>query len=136
VLVLYWDLNVERRRSFDKSEEPCFLQNALPPGFPRIRYYGLMANYHRAAKLKLCRQLPAAPLTDVLPRPTDYRDFYVALTGKNLRRCPQCGIGTMVRIQILGPGQAPVAIRMDRTGAGRRRGPFREPPERGGGTGG
>jgi Putative transposase/Transposase zinc-binding domain len=90
-----------------------FLLHALPPGFPRIRYYGLMANCHRAAKLKLCRQLLAAPLTDLLPRPTDYRDFYAALTGKNLRRCPQCGIGIMVRIQILGPGQAPIAIRMD-----------------------
>jgi hypothetical protein len=90
-----------------------FLLHALPPGFPRIRYYGLMANCHRAAKLKLCRQLLAAPPTDLLPRPTDYRDFYAALTGKNLKRCPQCGIGTMIRIQILGPGQAPVAIRMD-----------------------
>jgi hypothetical protein len=36
--------------------------------------------------LKLCRQLLAAPLTDLLPRPTDYRDFYAALTGKNLKR--------------------------------------------------
>jgi hypothetical protein len=90
-----------------------FLLHALPPGFPRIRYYGLMANCHRATKLKLCRQLLAAPLTDLLPRPHDYRDFYAALTAKNLRLCPQCGIGAMVRIQILGPEQAPVAIRMD-----------------------
>jgi hypothetical protein len=90
-----------------------FLLHALPPGFPRIRYYGLMANCHRATKLKLCRQMLAAPLTDLLPRPTDYRDFYAALTGMNLRLCPQCGIGTMIRVQILGPGQAPVAIRMD-----------------------
>jgi hypothetical protein len=44
------------------------------------------------------------------PRPTDYRDFYAALTGWNPRLCPQCGIGTMIRIQILGPGQAPAAI--------------------------
>ena len=90
-----------------------FLLHALPPGFRRIRYYGLMANCHRADKLQLCRQLLAAPLTDLLPRPTDYRDFYAALTGNNLRLCPKCGIGTMVRIQILGPGQAAVAIRMD-----------------------
>lgn len=63
-----------------------FLLHALPPGFPRIRYYGLMANRHRAAKLKQCRQLLAGPLTDPLPRRTDYRDFYAALTGKNLKR--------------------------------------------------
>ncbi|MGA3042409.1 MAG: hypothetical protein ABSF54_16625 [Bryobacteraceae bacterium] len=54
-----------------------------------------------------------ALLTGLLPRPTDYRDYYAALTGKNLRLCPKCGFGTMVRIQILGPGQAPAAIRMD-----------------------
>jgi hypothetical protein len=87
-----------------------FLLHALPPGFPRIRYYGLMANCQRADKLKLCRQLLAAPLTGLLPRPTDYREAYAALTGKNLRRCPQCGIGTMIRIQTLAPGQTPVAI--------------------------
>ena len=68
-----------------------FLLHALPPGFPRIRYYGLMANCHRATKLKLCRQLLAAPLTDLLPRPHDYRDFYAALTAKNLRLCPSAG---------------------------------------------
>ncbi len=90
-----------------------FLLHALPPGFRRIRYYGLMANCHRANKLQLCRQLLAAPLTDLLPRPTDYRDFYAALTGQNLRLCPKCGIGTMVRIQILAPGQTPAVVRMD-----------------------
>jgi hypothetical protein len=68
-----------------------FLLHALPPG---------------------C-QVETVPLTDLLPRPTDSRDFYAALTGKNLKRCPRCGIGTMVRIQILGPGQVPLAIRMD-----------------------
>jgi hypothetical protein len=38
-----------------------FLQHALPPGFQRIRYYGFLANCHRAHKLDLCRQLLAAP---------------------------------------------------------------------------
>src|ERR1019366_4316215 len=34
-----------------------FLQHVLPPGLPRIRYYGFLANCHRTAKLTLCRQL-------------------------------------------------------------------------------
>jgi len=38
-----------------------FLQHALPPGFQRIRYYGFLANCHRARKLALCRQLLATP---------------------------------------------------------------------------
>jgi hypothetical protein len=79
-----------------------FLLHALPPGFQRIRYYGLLANCHRTAKLQLCRQLLAAPMADLLPCPTDYRDFYAALTGKNLRLCPECGLGTMIRIELLG----------------------------------
>ena len=38
-----------------------FLQHTLPPGFKRIRYYGFLANCHRARKLHLCRQLLAVP---------------------------------------------------------------------------
>jgi hypothetical protein len=90
-----------------------FLLHALPPGFQRIRYYGLLANCHRAGKLQLCRQRLAAPMADLLPVPQDYRDFYAALTGKNLRLCPECGIGTMVRIELLPPCRSAVALRMD-----------------------
>ncbi len=34
-----------------------FLQHVLPRGFPRIRYFGLLANRRRAALLPLCRTL-------------------------------------------------------------------------------
>jgi hypothetical protein len=90
-----------------------FLLHALPPGFQRIRYYGLLANCHRAGKLQLCRQQLAAPMADLLPVPKDYRDFCAALTGKNLRLCPECGIGTMVRIELLPPCHSAVGLRMD-----------------------
>jgi hypothetical protein len=53
------------------------------------------------------------PLVDLLPVPKDYRDFYAALTGKNLRLCPECGLGTMVRIELLPPCQSAVGLRMD-----------------------
>jgi Putative transposase len=90
-----------------------FLLHALPPGFQRIRYFGLLANCHRAHKLQLCRQQLAAPTADLLPVPQDYRDFYAALTGKNLRLCPECGIGTMIRIEILPPCHSAPSLRMD-----------------------
>jgi hypothetical protein len=45
--------------------------------------------------------------------PKDYRDFYAALTGKNLRLCPECGIGTMVRIELLPPCRIAASLRMD-----------------------
>jgi hypothetical protein len=84
-----------------------FLLHALPPGFQRIRHYGLLSNCHRSAKLDLCRQLLAAPAAELLPRPQDYRDFYEALTSQSLHRCPRCASGPMVRIQILAPCRWP-----------------------------
>lgn len=67
-----------------------FLSHSLPGGFQRIRYYGLLAHCHRAVRLELCRRLLTSPCHDLLPRAGDYRDFYRALTGINLRLCPRC----------------------------------------------
>lgn len=86
-----------------------FLQHALPPGFQRIRYYGFLANCHRAGKVDLCRQLLAAPLSELLPRPADCADLYAALKGPNLRLCPECGIGNLICIQVLFPCPDPIA---------------------------
>ena len=80
-----------------------FLRHSLPSGFQRIRYYGFLANCHRAAKLELCRQYLSSPASDLLPRTADYRDYYQALTGKDLRRCPQCGMGVLIRLALMGP---------------------------------
>jgi hypothetical protein len=90
-----------------------FLQHALPPGFPRIRYYGFLANCHRADKLAFCRQRLAVPCSDLLPRPIGYREFFALLTGRNLRLCPQCGIGTMILIEVLFPCHGPLPLRVD-----------------------
>jgi hypothetical protein len=89
-----------------------FLQHALPPRFQRIRYYGFLANCHRAAKLELCRRLLATPCTDLLPCPTDCRDLLAALTTCHLSLCPQCGVGILIRIQLF-PCHGPVPLRVD-----------------------
>ena len=80
-----------------------FLQHSLPSGFQRIRYYGFLANCHRAAKLDLCRRLLSSPASELLPSRADYRDYYQALTGKDLKRCPQCGTGMLIRLALTGP---------------------------------
>ena len=90
-----------------------FLQHAVPTGFQRIRYYGLLANCHRSRKLDVCRQLLRTPVSELLPRPTDYRHLYESLTGRNLRLCPQCGVGTLERMQILGPCHGPIPPGVD-----------------------
>jgi hypothetical protein len=87
-----------------------FLLHALPTGFQRIRYYGLLANCHRTGKLELCRQLLAAPVTQLLPQPAQCRELSVALTGIDLRRCPRCGSGIMVLIEVLFPCHGPVPL--------------------------
>ena len=72
-----------------------FLQHSLPSGLQRIRYYGFLANCHRAAKLELCRQLLATAVSALLPQPDQCRDFIAVLTGNKLRLCPRCGIGIL-----------------------------------------
>jgi len=90
-----------------------FLQHALPPGFQRIRYYGFLANCHRAAKLDLCRRLLATVCSLLLPQPAECRDFLAALTAGHLRLCPQCGIGALMRLQIFPLRHGPVPLRLD-----------------------
>ena len=85
-----------------------FLQHALPSGFQRIRYYGFLANCHRAVKLELCRTLLATPYSDLLPRPTDYPNFCA-----RPHLFPKCRIGTMVQLQVLFPCYGPVPILVD-----------------------
>ena len=85
-----------------------FLQHALPRGFQRIRYYGFLANCHRAHQLALCRSLLATPYADLLPRPTDYPN-----PCARLHLCPQCKIGTMRQLRVLFPCHGPVPMLVD-----------------------
>ena len=85
-----------------------FLQHALPTGFQRIRYYGFLANCHRAGKLQLCRKLLATAYSDLLPRPPDYPHLRATF-----RLCPKCGIGNMLAIQRLFPASGPLPMPVD-----------------------
>jgi hypothetical protein len=80
-----------------------FLLHVLPPGFHRIRYYGLLGNRHRKAKLARCRQLLGTTCPETISpaslRSQDYRDRYEVLTGISLRTCPVCGAGRMLVIE-------------------------------------
>jgi hypothetical protein len=90
-----------------------FLQHALPTGFQRIRYYGFLANCHRAAKLELCRRLLATAISALLPQPDQCRDFIAVITGPKLKLCPQCGIGILASMQVMGTCHGPVPLRVD-----------------------
>jgi hypothetical protein len=75
-----------------------FLLHVLPPGFRKIRFYGFLSNRQRKTNLALCRDLLTAPALELLPKPADYREFYEALTGCSLKRCPVCAKGEMIRV--------------------------------------
>jgi hypothetical protein len=73
-----------KRRTMTLSHEQFlrrFLQHVLPRGFPRIRYFGFLANRRRGALLPLCRTLLAV---EPLPVPAT-----VAATPIR-RLCPCC----------------------------------------------
>jgi hypothetical protein len=70
-----------------------FLQHSVPTGFQRIRYYGFLANCHRAVRLELCRQLLATPSSALLPQ------LPVMLVEPQPPQCPLCG-RTLARMVI------------------------------------
>jgi len=81
------------------------LTHVLPPGYVRIRHYGLLASCHVHGRLDKARdqlQLPAAtPNTSVASNASDPDDHPLVaivhrLTGVDLRACPRCGQHTML----------------------------------------
>ena len=83
-----------------------FLLHVLPTGFVRIRYFGLLANCHRADNLARCRELLAAdptgaeaPAPSALPAPSP--------AEQDRDRCPSCGTGRLRRVGLIDP--TPVA---------------------------
>src|SRR5712691_6619638 len=78
-----------------------FLLHTLPPGFPRIRYFGFLANRHRSQKLALCRQLLIPPITELLPQPAACRELSRLLEDPAPLRCPSCGQGFLLRLRSL-----------------------------------
>lgn len=70
-----------------------FLQHLLPKGFPRIRYFGWLANRKRGPLLQLCRLL-LAQTPEPTPTPPDQ---------PVLPECPKCR-GPMRIVERLQPG--------------------------------
>ena len=78
-----------------------FLIHTLPPGFPRIRHYGILANRHREEKLALCRTLLSQPVTELLPGAVQCLLLLQALILRPPHRCPKCKKGIMIRLGFL-----------------------------------
>jgi len=81
-----------------------FLLHVLPDGFVRIRYYGLLANCHRARKLARCRDLLNVREAHCEnPEKHNWVQLLIALTDKDPLQCPNCKEGRMVPVHNLDP---------------------------------
>jgi hypothetical protein len=90
--------HASRQRSMTLSSNEFlrrFLQHVLPKGFPRIRYFGWMAN-RRKRLLVLCRSL--------LHQPSPAIDTSTNVAACSVRSCPRCS-GPMYVIQRLTAAQ-------------------------------
>jgi hypothetical protein len=89
-----------------------FLLHVLPDAFQKIRYFGFMANRHRAANLDRCRRL----IGDVSPPESqlrDWRERYRELTGEDLNLCPACKQGRLIPVEPLLPIASKDVLRYD-----------------------
>ena len=77
-----------------------FLLHVLPSGFMRIRYYGFLANRHRAEKIELARTLLADSSTSAENEPEDPEPLQPQpdAAGEpidDLNICPKCKQGRL-----------------------------------------
>ena len=94
-----------------------FVQHVLPPGFVKIRHYGLHAASHATTRLEIARQrlMPGAPPSDRSersPLSDDWRSLMLRLSGVDVRVCPSCNQPTLERCALPVPrSRAPPGVR-------------------------
>ena len=89
-----------------------FLLHVLPPGFMRIRHYGLFANVSRRRCLDTCRRLLVTDAdshdrdTPITPEET-WQQLLLRVTGHDVTLCPKCRTGHLSTILQLEPVATP-----------------------------
>jgi hypothetical protein len=76
-----------------------FVQHVLPPGFVKIRHYGLHSASHATTRLATARQrlAPDAPTRPPTKNAEDGPSLLLRLAGVDLRVCPACQLPALVR---------------------------------------
>jgi len=92
-----------------------FLNHVLPKMFRKIRHYGLLASSNARTKLLIARQL-LNPLPSPKPQhecasDRDWMERFLRLTGVDLRVCPSCQRGRLIRFKIPRPLPLNAAVR-------------------------
>ncbi len=84
-----------------------FLQHVLPPGFKRIRHYGLLSPAHKRERLAQARQALQVPVPSPLALEAA-EAFMQRVAQKDISRCPCCEHGTMRIVAELPPDRSAV----------------------------
>lgn len=103
-----------------------FLNHILPKGFPRVRYYGQLANRNKRAFFEESWQLLGLvrPPSPVLPE--DMAGWFRFVTGRSIGACCKCRQGQMVVIEEIPPrGESRYLTTNLRPGRSSLRGPPR-----------
>jgi hypothetical protein len=84
------------------------LQHVLPPGFKRIRHFGLLAPAARSQRLALARQLLAMPQPSPQAR-EDALAFMRRVAAAEIACCPNCRLGRWQLVKTLQADRAALA---------------------------
>jgi len=82
-----------------------FLQHVLPPGFKRIRHYGLLSPAHKRDRLAAARHALKMPAPSPIALEAA-EDFMKRVASKDIERCPCCGQGVLQVVAVLLPDRA------------------------------
>ncbi|MFL0246072.1 IS91 family transposase [Candidatus Clostridium stratigraminis] len=92
----YKDRNKEKHMTISAEELiRRFLMHILPERFVKIRHFGILGNRNKKTKLEECKKLTGAKLTSI--KKLSMEEVLLKLTGLDIRICPCCKAGKMIR---------------------------------------
>ena len=73
-----------------------FMLHILPPGFRKIRHYGILAAKDKSARIDLCKKLTNTPTCSV-KTPRTSLQIMRDILGDSFNLCPRCMVGHLTR---------------------------------------
>ena len=81
-----------------------FLQHVVPPGYTRIRHFGILGSRNKTEKLAKVRELLGVEQSESNPENRGWKEALQDISGIDVTRCPQCKKGVMQTIRELPEG--------------------------------
>ena len=84
-----------------------FLLHVLPPGFCKIRYYGILSSRNRKTVLKKCKNAMAIKEVKSKFEGLIWNEVLKIVTGFDILTCPHCKKGKMIQVGTFSSRKAP-----------------------------